>query len=278
MRLCLFNKEKKVNKIRYRTYLIALLLAAPITVPVQAEDDSAVILLQFDVAEKNIEHTYKGLEPGGIKSDAKFSGSLSSAIYGIGIGKNRFYANLSLEQTLRSDTSYKPETQGFLDISRNDQSLTLGYSLSKMATLFLGYKRGATLASGLSVDTGGGDPATPNSLEFVEIGPYIGGNINLSINDTNTIGLNLAYADMDGEINNKISKIGGAGSGPASAEGTADGFSLGLKWTRMVSAQANLNIGLKFYRYKTKAIDLNNLPTSFQSDYMYFTVGLNYLL
>ncbi|GMR18310.1 MAG: hypothetical protein BMS9Abin33_0717 [Gammaproteobacteria bacterium] len=267
-----------MNKIRYRIYLIALLLMAPITVPVQAEDNSTVILLQFDIAEKSIEHLYKGIEPGGNKSDAKFSGNLSSAIYGIGIAKNRFYANLSLEQTLRSDNSYKPETGGFLDISRNDQSLTLGYSVSKMATLFLGYKRGATLASGLSVDPDNIIPATPNSLEFVEIGPYIGGNINFSINDTNLIGLSLAYADMDGEINNKIDKAGGAGSGPASAEGTADGFSLGLKWTRTVSAQTNLNIGLKFYRYKTKATDLNNLPTSFDSDYMYFTVGLNYLL
>ncbi len=265
-----------MNKIRYRTCLIALLLTAPITVPVQAENDSAVVLLQFDIAEKSIEHAYKGIETDGNISDAKFSGNLSSAIYGIGIGKNRFYANLSLEQTLRSDTNYRPGTEGFLDISRNDQSLTLGYSLSKMATLFIGYKRGATLVSGLSVDTGGS--ASPNSLEFVEIGPYIGGNINFFVNDANTLGLNLAYADMDGEINNEIDKTGGSNSGPASAKGTADGFSLGLKWTRTVSAQANLNIGLKFYRYKTKATDLNNLPTSFQSDYMYFTVGLNYLM
>ncbi|MDH5648490.1 MAG: hypothetical protein OEY67_02440 [Gammaproteobacteria bacterium] len=257
-----------------RTRLFSPLLLAVLTTPGHADDSKLVTLLQLDIAEKKIEHTFT--EAAG---NVQFGGYVSSAIYGAGIAKGRFTVSASFEQPLKTDTSYQANTGTFTNLSRNDRSLTFGYMLNSWANVFVGYKRGETQSSGLGRDSMS-FPSTvaPNALDFIETGPFIGCNLNYEVNDDNTLGLNIAYADMDGEMVNKINYAGGGGTGPGSATGTADGLSVGIKWSHVLTPQAYLNIGLKLNQYETTATDVNGTKIQFDSDYTYLTVGVSYLM
>jgi hypothetical protein len=108
-----------------------------------------------------------------------------------------------------SQVSFKRETE----LERQDFAVSLGYTMTKNLSFFMGYKYGNTAYDWTDQerDQNGGNVGTAiKENEFITKGPFIGAAYNLSLGN-GMLAFNIAVANLDGEITtNRRHRQGGS--------------------------------------------------------------------
>jgi len=159
----------------------------------------------------------------------------------------RYYMKFSTELPLGEEYTYGPAI--IRQFKREDFGFTAGYYLRDNLSLFGGYAYGKT--SIITFDGGGGTPPYPVYTQHRDTGPFIGANYSLFIGKTGTLGLNLAYADMDGLLIVQDSDPGGISN---SESGKTTGFSLGATWSDTYKDKLTYYVAYKRKNYKTDLV------------------------
>ena len=231
-------------------------------------------ILQADVAQKGVDHTFHDT----LGYDANFSGDTVAGVLGLAFIGKQFYLNLSGELPWKDAHDFLYEAQTYMDLTRKDYALTLGYNLPQGWSVFGGYKYGKTtvdLTSYESVTTTGVTLAT---FDVKEEGLYLGASYAFQVSPGNSLSLSAAYAVMQGELVNHRDPAGGGGTGPANADGDVTGYSLSAKWIHEISPQTTLNIALKLNSYNNEMKQPSDgARVEFDSDYTYATIGLSHV-
>ena len=227
---------------------------------------SLSVSLNTDIAGKQVKHWYQDSQPG---SGAVFQADISTVIVGTTVSKGNFFSSLNVEQSWKDDVT--PFLDSLLFIDRIDYALTAGYAIGRGLSVFTGYKYGETGIVGIAAFGG-----STLDLLFIEEGPFVGFSYSRPVSDKGTLGLSLAYADMDAETKNQIHAVGFPGTGPASATGDADGLSVGLKWSYEVAETTLLNVGYKINQYDAEGVNVVGYTYSLDSDYKFITLGLSH--
>ena len=223
--------------------------------------------IQAEYAEKNLKYSTRQQ---GDPTVFKQKGDTSAAIFGITFASKRMYANLTGEFPIRDYTGHLDQVN--MSFTRRDYSATLGYSVGKHLSVFGGYKYGQTETNVTGYDFAAFKMVL-NTVKNKEAGPFIGVGGSSNINEKNLISISAAYAKMDGEYVNPLSPSGG---GLPSAKGDASGNSYSLKWMYQMSGDTLLSLGYKYTKYDIdlKAEVGGNIIG--ESEYEYFSIGLNH--
>ena len=153
------------------------------------------------------------------------------------------------------DNTFKETFKG----DRSDSSITLGRKfLNQRAALYLGYKTGESQADGNQ----------GQSLSFEEEGFFIGANYAWIVAGKGAVSVNLAYADLDGDLVEEVTN-------PAfstvtvpldtDASSNAQGLSYGITWSARLNDSLSYSVGLDARKYTFEDVkDVN--PTAIPSD------------
>lgn len=225
-------------------------------------------ILSAEISEKHVTHAFRDDDP---TNRPEFAGDFGSVIIGLTTVFDKFYVNLNSEQSWKDDTAVFNSSLLYMD--RDDYALTLGYAVSNTTSVFAGYKYGKTGFTNASLEAGS---TVASTFSFKEEGPFIGIAYTHSISNKSSVGLSLAYADMDGEVNNHTLDAGEAGTGPTDGSGKVDGISVGIKYANALSDSTQLILGIKSVRYDSKGTAIDYTPYEIESEYDYVTLGLSY--
>lgn len=172
--------------------------------------------------------------------------SVSASMVGDG-----YYLTANIDNSLVdskiNDTVYVGDEDS---LSRADRSITVGYNLAQRASIFLGYLNGETkdeYSFPVNNETG--------TITFSEKGLFIGANYLYVIGES-ALGLNIAFASLNGEYNNTYKT--NATTGERNYSGDTTGFSLGAKyiakkWSNGNSAYLGCKINL--FNFKSPEFD-----------------------
>ncbi len=190
-------------------------------------------------------------------------------IFGVGgtFIKDDFYLDLALQQSLNEEDDFtltdpnlalpnNTFTETFKG-DRQDSSITLGRKfLNKRAALYLGYKTGKSEASGNQ----------GQHLLFEEDGFFIGANYAWVVGNKGAVSVNLAYADLDGELVEDVTNPAFA-SPPlnlpldTNAASNAQGLSYGVTWSSRLSKTLSYSLGLDARSYTFEDVT-NRIPNT----------------
>jgi hypothetical protein len=156
----------------------------------------------------------------------------------------------SAEIPLGEEYTYGPAL--IRQVKREDYGYSVGYYVLETLSVFGGYSYGKT--SIISFDGGGGLPPYPVYTQHLDEGIYIGANYSIYVGKTGTIGLNLAYADMDGKYIVQDSDPGGVSS---SETGKTSGYSFGITWSDTIKNKTTYYVSYKQKSYKTDLVTIS---------------------
>lgn len=257
--MCMYDSVVKF------VFVVSILIAGWI----YTDQSIAAMSLTTEIAEKQVKHDYK--DTSAPDAGALFRGDIGTIIIGANYSRGRFFSSINLEQSWKDDIALL-NNESVLFMDRTDYALTVGYAVFARMSVFAGYKYGETTIYGIDVVN-----TSYNDLAFIEEGPFIGISYSQPLADKSTFGASIAYADLDAETENRIDPTGAIpGSGPASATGTADGLSVGIKWSYELSESTLLNIGYKINSYDAEGTNKANDEYSLESDYEFVTFGLRH--
>lgn len=157
---------------------------------------------------------------------------------------DRFYVKLSSELPMGEEYTYGPTL--VRQLKREDFGVSVGYYATENLSLFGGYSYGKT--SIISFDGGGGLPPYPVYTQHRDEGMFIGSNYSFFVGKTGTLGLNFAYASMDGRM---IVQDTNPGVLPTTETGNTSGFSLGVTWSDTYKKKLNYYVAYKQKNYNT---------------------------
>jgi hypothetical protein len=158
----------------------------------------------------------------------------------------RYFVKVSSEMPLGEEYTYGPAL--VRQFKREDFGVTAGYYFRDDLSVFGGYSYGKT-----SIITFDGSSTTPHAIytQHRDSGPFIGANYSIFVGKTATIGLNVAYANMDGEFIIQDSDPGGYSTNQS---GTTDGFSFGATWSDTYKNKVTYYVAYKVKNYKTDLV------------------------
>lgn len=179
-------------------------------------------------------------------------------ILGIGgtfIGRG-FYLDLAVQKSLDEEDDFSltdpnlplPDntfTETFKG-DRQDSSITLGRKfMDNRAALYVGYKTGKSEASGNQ----------GQHLSFEEKGYFIGANYAWLIGNKGALSINLAYADLDGDLVEQVTNPAFDGLTvplDTNATSNAQGLSYGIAWSARLSQTISyaLSIDARSYTFE----------------------------
>lgn len=173
--------------------------------------------------------------------------------YGIGLTlfKNGFYMdNVAQTTTKGRDSLTAPPplnySEDFTGI-RNDISSSIGYMITDTSSAYFGYKYGKTAVKG----------NRDSRPVFKAAGSFIGGTYGFRIGSKSILSLNLALAQLQGEIDYTINLL----SPPfpqlpsrLNAVTETTGFSYGLMWRSNITGNLMYSISYDIYEYTFKDI------------------------
>ena len=230
-------------KIKSLYLLLSLFIILPTIDASAAEEKSDLsIVVSGAINYKKLEFkiTDVSFEPKLVTFDLAFTGAYKS-----------FYATINYDKSIQDDYLYDYDANGQDDtimiMSREDSGLTLGYSFTNAFTLFGGYLDGTTTAlrpgnHGAIVT---GDPDRFNgAFEFGMSGPFIGVGYATPVGQKATLSLNIAYADMDGDL------LFDNGPYKEKIDGDSSGFSYGISLSGPLVESMAYRIGIKANRYE----------------------------
>ncbi|HOW76092.1 MAG TPA: hypothetical protein P5102_13095 [Candidatus Competibacteraceae bacterium] len=191
----------------------------------------------------------------------------------IGVGTTLYWNRLYLDvygqiSAEASDTSsipilgYEEEFTG----DRRDFSLALGYSITDNLSFYAGYKYGKTDTSG---SIGG-------QAKFKEDGYFLGASYGWVIQDKGVISLNIAVANLDGDLGYLTPAIGFASNQTSETQG----LSYGISWKSTFDKNWGYTIALDGYQYKFKDLvdeRLGAVPGEISEDMLTARVSISYL-
>ena len=178
----------------------------------------------------------------------EFNALLLIAGIGLTTAYDRFYLDLSYQDSSEEEDSfsganYVEDFKG----DRRDYSATLGMRiLDNRGNVYVGYKNGKT--------TGRGEAGT--QLTFQESGFFIGASYGWVIANKGFLVINLAYADLDGHINEVPGPRYPSGL-HLDADSEAKGLSYGISWSGKLTEKMGYTIALDANQY-----DFENLKDS----------------
>ena len=162
----------------------------------------------------------------------------------------RSYLKFSSELPLGEEYTYGPAL--IRQLKREDFGFSAGYYVLENLSVFGGYSYGKT--SIISFDGGGGLPPYPVYTQHLDTGPFIGTTYSFYVGKTGTLGLNLAYASMDGRLVVQDSDPGGISN---TENGKTTGFSLGATWSDTYKKKLNYYVSYKQKNYKTDLVTIS---------------------
>lgn len=187
--------------------LITTLALAGLALPAQAEKMSFTPRATLAFSSYKFTQTERpGALPasinGGVFPAVKFD--VTFQILGIGgtFFKDGYYLDLSASKSANEEDSFEFAPMNFSETfkgDRSDTNITVGRKiLDNRATLYAGYKTGESQAKG---DQG-------QRLKFKEKGFFIGGNYSWPVMQGSVVTLNVAYAQLDGDLTEEVTNPG----------------------------------------------------------------------
>lgn len=174
------------------------------------------------------------------------SQNFSVSTYFIGTGttifKQGFYFDAYAQTTDKADDNSEAPGIGYyetFDGRRNDYSFSVGYTVTTRSALYFGYKNGRTGTSG---NLGG-------TSVFRENGFFIGGTYGWQIAKKGVLSLNLALADLDGDIKFNTPALPGLALNSVSE---TTGISYGIAWQSRLNDNYNYSVSLDRHAYEFK--------------------------
>lgn len=198
------------------------------------------------------------LAPTGINNndfpEVKFDVTFKILGVGATFFKNGYYFDLALQKSLEEEDSFTLNDPGLPGGSfnenfkgdREDSSMTLGRKiLDNRGAIYVGYKIGKSEADGNQ----------GQHLSFEEEGFFIGANYAWVIPDSGVLSVNLAFADLDGDLKEEVTNP--AFESPAvldvpldiNASSDAQGLSYGISWSQRLSNSLSYTIGIDARSY-----------------------------
>lgn len=209
----------------------------------------------------------------------------------LGVGgtffKNGYYFDLALQKSLEEEDSFTLIDPGLPGGSfnetfkgdREDTSITLGRKiLDNRGAIYLGYKTGKSEADGNQ----------GQHLSFEEDGLFIGANYSWVIPGSGVFSVNLAFANLDGDLTEEVTNPAFASpavlDNPLDTNATSDaqGLSYGISWSSRLSDGLSYSIGLDARSYTFDNVtDVNpaTIPSSeFEETFINASFSLFFLL
>jgi len=171
--------------------------------------------------------------------------SFNTVDLGLTAAYKRFYVRFNTEMPLTSDYNYGSSL--IRQVKREDWGMVGGFYLLDSLSLFTGVSYGKTSIIDLK-----GSPVVGTYTTYTDTGPFIGANYQFNIGKQSTIGLNVAFAVMNGELAVNSTD----GSVNTKDTGTTGGFSLGASWNSKYGESANYYVALKLKSYKSELTSL----------------------
>jgi hypothetical protein len=208
----------------------------------------------------------------------------------LGVGgtflKNGYYFDVSYQKSLEEEDSFTLEdpalpggvfTETFKG-DREDYSVTFGKKLlENRLGLYAGYKAGTSQATG---DQG-------QVLSFEEDGLFIGVNYGWQIGDKGVLSVNLAYADLEGDLKEDVNNPAFASpevlAVPLDTDASSDaqGLSYGLSWSSRLTQKLSYSVALDAKKYtfdKVEDVNPNTIPSDeFEEEFIGVTFSVFYL-
>jgi len=191
----------------------------------------------------------KGAMPDGSDfPEVKFDATLLIAGIGLTSVYDRFFLDLSYQDSSEeTDTFAGADYFEKFEGDRRDYSTTLGMKiLDYRGTVYIGYKNGKT--------SGRGKAGT--RLTFEEDGFFIGASYGWVIENAGFLAINVAYADLDGNLKEVPGPRYPSGL-HMDADNEATGLSYGISWNGKISEKISYSINLDANDY-----EFNNLKDS----------------
>lgn len=178
----------------------------------------------------------------------EFDATLLIAGIGLTTAYDRFYLDLSYQDSSEEEDSFSGANYvEKFNGERRDYSVTLGMRiLNNRSNVYIGYKNGKT--------SGRGEAGT--QLTFEESGIFIGASYGWVIAHKGFLVINLAYADLDGNLK----EVPGPRYPPGlhmDADSDAEGLSYGISWSGQLAENTGYSIALDANQY-----DFKNLSDS----------------
>ncbi len=169
---------------------------------------------------------------------------------GITATYQRFYASTNAQLPFSDEYTYGPAL--IRQFKRQDFGISLGYYVLDSLSVFGGYSYGKTAI--ISFDGGSGLPPYPVYTQHLDSGPFIGANYSMNVGKSGSLGLNVAYADMDGLYVVQDSDPGGVST---HEEGKTSGFSIGVSWSGTIDNKFNYYVTYKQKSYRTDLVTIS---------------------
>lgn len=209
-------------------------------------------------------------------------------MFGVGgtILKNGYYFDVSYQKSLNEEDSFTLEDSALpggvftetFEGDREDYAVTFGKKfLDNSLGLYGGYKSGTSEASGNQGQV----------LSFKEDGFFVGANYGWRIANKGVLSVNLAYADLDGDLIEDVNNP--AFASPAvlavpldtDASSDAQGLSYGLSWSSRLTEKLSYSLALDAKKYtfdNVKDKNPNAIPSDeFEEEFVGVTASLFYL-
>jgi len=180
------------------------------------------------------------------------------------LSKDGYYFDVFTQTSSEEEDSFSfPPANNFKETfkgTRSDFAVTFGKKILKnLGAIYIGYKTGKSEADG---DQG-------QSLTFEEKGVFIGGNYAWRIG-SGALVFNIAYADLKGDLNEKVTNAGLVAlpiAEPLDIDATSDaqGVSYGLSYSANLTKHLNYSFGIDTQKYTFENIKDAN-PSAIVSD------------
>ena len=240
--------------------------------PSVADDVRFIPRASLSIASYNFTQSARpgALEPstinGGDFPEVEFD--VTFKIIGVGgtLFKDSYYLDMMYQQSLDEEDTFSLQDPAIppdgvfsetFEGDRKDYAVTVGKKfLDNLAGLYLGYKVGESDATG---DQG-------ERLNFKEDGFFIGGNYGWRINNSGVLSVNLAYADLDGDLEEKVNNPLFSPTLSTDASSDAKGLSYGISWASRLTDKLSYSLALDTRKYTFKNVKSNDRTLTPPSD------------
>lgn len=191
----------------------------------------------------------------------------------VAIGYGSFYALLYYDFTINPSQVSEAGTLSSpvfssREYSRDEMSLTFGYSIVPWASVFAGLIEGRSDFFAASFDSS--NPANAvtalSAFDFTETGYYLGGSLVKTFGDRGSLSFSAAYGNMDGELELRES------AGLSTFLSNAPGYSLALIWTGSINTDMSYRVGVKStsFTFDIDGITVNGAATPLPAGGLFF--------
>lgn len=199
---------------------------------------------------------------------AEFKVNAPTLGVGFSIAKGRFYGDLFYSKFFEQSDDLNFPQFGYreeFDGDRNELAFSVGYAITDNLSVYVGYKRGKTVVDG----------ALGSSSRFKEDGYFIGASYGWVIAEKGVLALNLAIADLDGDIDYD----GGPLPIVLDASSQARGLTYGISWRSQISGGLGYVISVDHYDYNFDDLRdkrFGELSGEIEEKMTTFRIGLTY--